>query len=97
MENTIKEVRNCPLFASILAFDSLTQLYFVRPIEKRRCGSAHRRDTNLVLLSEFVVDGNELLAVSAPGSVELDQDILLGVHRHLNEVLANQHLKKCSD
>jgi hypothetical protein len=83
------EVRNFPcLYNTILTFDSLTQL---------KVESANRRDTNLVLLSEFVVDGNELLAVSAPGSVELDQDVLLGVHRNLNEVLANQNLIKCSD
>merc|ERR1719186_2194843 len=36
----------------------------------------------LILLAEFLPDRSEFFAVSAPGSVELNENVLLLVHRH---------------
>merc|ERR1719470_210087 len=49
---------------------------------------------NDVLLSQLVPGGDQLLAVSTPGGIELNQDILLGVHGNLFEVLPNQNLDR---
>merc|ERR1719244_606629 len=46
----------------------------------------------LVLLPQFVPDRSELLAVAAPGRVELHQDVLARVSGNSVEVLTNQHL-----
>merc|ERR1719244_87045 len=46
----------------------------------------------LVLLPQFVPDRSQLLAVSAPGRVELHQDVLARVSGNSVEVLTNQHL-----
>ena len=45
------------------------------------------------MFAELVEDGLEGLAVSAPRSVELNQDVLLGVQGNISEVLANQNLE----
>ena len=41
-------------------------------------------------IGELIPDGGELLAVSAPGGVELDKDILGGVVDDISEVLADE-------
>lgn len=46
----------------------------------------------LVLLGQLVVDGRQLLAVAAPGGVELNQNILGLVKDDLIEVLLHHHL-----
>ena len=45
----------------------------------------------LVHLTELLVLGSKRLAVTAPGSVELDQDILVGVHDNLVVVLGDNN------
>ncbi|GMR39660.1 hypothetical protein PMAYCL1PPCAC_09855, partial [Pristionchus mayeri] len=45
-----------------------------------------------VLLSQLLPHGGERLAVTAPGSIELDEHALAGVLDDLIEVLADQHL-----
>merc|ERR1719392_116936 len=46
----------------------------------------------LVFLSEFVPNWSQLLAMSAPWSIEFNKDILFCVHGNLVEVLAHQNL-----
>merc|ERR1719186_650438 len=46
----------------------------------------------LILLAEFIPDRSEFFAVSAPGSVELHEHILLLVQGHRGEVLPDQIL-----
>ncbi|GMR60670.1 hypothetical protein PMAYCL1PPCAC_30865, partial [Pristionchus mayeri] len=61
-----------------------------------QCGGVHLGDDDAlvvgVLLSQLLPGGNELLAVSAPGSVELDEDVLGGVTGDLLEVLSDESL-----
>merc|ERR1711994_140927 len=45
-----------------------------------------------ILLAQLVPDGCELLAMSAPRGIKLDQYVLLGIHGDLVEVLADQNL-----
>ena len=45
-----------------------------------------------VLHPKLVPDRSELLAMSTPRGIELNQHILLSVHGHLVEVLADQNL-----
>lgn len=42
-------------------------------------------------LSQLVEDGGQLLAVAAPGRVELDQRVLVVVGDHIVKVLADGH------
>ena len=46
-----------------------------------------------VLLSQLVPDGSQLLAMSAPWGVELDEHVALGIVDHLVEVLANRNFE----
>merc|ERR1712038_1399005 len=43
-------------------------------------------------LDQLVPDGGELLAMSTPRGIKLDQHVLLGIHGDLVEVLADQNL-----
>ena len=56
----------------------------------------HLGDNNslrvLVLLPQFVPGRDQLLAVSTPRSIKLDQDILLNVHGDIYKVLSNPSL-----
>lgn len=52
-------------------------------------GSSHSRPH---LLSQLLVLGLQVLAVSAPGSVELDEDVFAVVVDDGVEVLCNHHL-----
>uniref|UniRef100_A0A6B0UY06 Putative secreted protein n=1 Tax=Ixodes ricinus TaxID=34613 RepID=A0A6B0UY06_IXORI len=57
-----------------------------------KLGNHQVRPLLLVLLRQLVVDRGQLLAVPAPGSVELDQDVPLLVEDHLVEVLVDEDL-----
>ena len=48
---------------------------------------------DLVFLAELVPDGRDLLAVAAPGRVELDKDVAAGAD-DVREVLAHQNLDR---
>ena len=58
-------------------------------------GGVHLDDQNILvghLLAQFVVDWSQLLAMAAPRSVELDQDVLAAVLDQVVEVLADGDL-----
>jgi len=45
-------------------------------------------------LSKGIVDGDKLLAVTAPGSVEFNQNIIVGVDNNILEVLTDENLNR---
>jgi hypothetical protein len=53
----------------------------------------NREGLDLVFLAELVPDGRDLLAVAAPGRVELDKDVAAGAG-HVQEVLTHQNLDR---
>ena len=62
------------------------------------CGRVHLDDLHAWLLPELlpqlVVDGGQLLAVAAPGRVELDQGVLAGGGHQVVKVLGNGDLSE---
>merc|ERR1711862_1007566 len=61
--------------------------------------SIHFDNFNIFLshfLTQFIIDGGEFLAVSAPWSVELDQHVLLALCDQLLEIFSNCNLHSSS-